>query len=83
MGKYKIVVDGYIVCVGIGDRGTPITEEEYRAILLAVDNRPEDTEDTIFKLNEELEWEECERPPIPEPDLTDSEIIDIIFGGAE
>ena len=83
MGKYKLIEDGYLLCIGIGDRGTPITDEEYDTILAVILTKPEDTEETYFRLKENLEWEECERPPIPEPEPTPDEALDFLFGGDE
>lgn len=80
MGKYKLIEDGYLLCIGIGDRGTPIMDEEYETILAVILTKPEDTEETYFRLTENLEYVECERPPIPEPEPTPEEALAILLG---
>lgn len=66
---YKVIEENYIVGIGessaIGDN-TEITLEEYNSILEVVRNKPQDTEDTIYKLNVDLEYVPTDRP-IEEP----------------
>lgn len=51
----KIVVDGYIV--SIGNNGKEITEEEYTAILEAINSKPTAPIGYTYKLKDNLEWE--------------------------
>lgn len=54
----KIVVDGYIV--SIGNNGKEITDEEYTAILEAINSKPTAPIGYVYKLKETIEWELCE-----------------------
>lgn len=83
MKYYKQVSDGYIVCIGTGG-GTEITEEEYNTILDVIHNKPHRTETTDYRLRKDLTWEEYPiDPPDPDPEIDDSELLDILMGGAE
>lgn len=85
MKKYKIENDGYILSIQVGGGGTPITDDEYNAILAAIYNCPEAPEGYGCRLKTDLTWELYELPPEPEPDpdaeITDSEALAIITGG--
>lgn len=76
MSYFKCVNGGYITCIGKGNIGTSISEEEYNAILAIVRSKPaKDGYD--FRLKEDLTWEEYEvEPPedAPEEELTAEEI---------
>ena len=81
--KYKQIEDNILVAIGestaIGEEQTEITAEEYNNILSAIQNKPEDTETIIYKLNAEtLEYEPYDRPEEPEPIETDPTIDSII-----
>ena len=70
--KYKQIEDNILVAIGeskaIGENQTEITEDEYNTILSVIQNKPEDTETTIYKLNAEtLEYEPYDRPEEPTP----------------
>ena len=80
---YKQIKDNILVAIGeskaIGEEQTEITAEEYNNILSAIQNKPEDTETIIYKLNAEtLEYEPYDRPEEPEPIETDPTIDSII-----
>lgn len=62
----KIVLDGYIVSVG--NKGNEITEEEYGAILEAIENKPTAPIGYTYKLKDTLEWELCEAEASTEED---------------
>lgn len=83
--KNAYIEDGYILSVQIGGGGTPITDEEYNAIIEAIQNRPNSPEGYSYRLKTDLTWELCELPPEPEPDpdaeISDSEALAIITGG--
>ena len=83
MTRYFEINDGtYILSYGIGGHGgTEITEERYNAILSAVASMPQDTETMSHRLKVDLTYEPIEIEPIEE-DLTDSEALNIILGGA-
>ena len=82
MRKYKIVAGGYILCIGIGYMGTPISDEEYGKILDMLQNSPVAPEGWAYRLTEGLQWELYELPAAdPDPELTAEEALDIILGG--
>ena len=81
--KYKQIEENILVAIGeskaLGERQTEITEDEYSHILEVIQNKPEDTETTIYKLNAEtLEYEPYDRPEEPEPIETDPVVDSII-----
>lgn len=83
---YYMNVDGeYIASVQVGGGGTPITEEEYNAIIDVIQNAPEAPEGYDYRLKTDLTWELYKLTPEPEPDpndeITDSEALSIILGG--
>ena len=85
MRYYKIVEDGYITGIGKGSCGEEITAEEYESLMTIIRNRP--TADTGFdyKLKEDLTWELYECPVIERDneEISDSEALNIIVGGAD
>ena len=62
MRYYKIISDGYIFAVGVGNGYIEITETEYNEILTAIDNMPIAQQGCDYKLKEDLTWELCEIP---------------------
>ena len=83
MKYYKYIEDGYILAVGTGGAGEEITEEEYNEIMVAIYNKPKRTETTDYHLRTDLTWEEYEvEPPEPDDEITDTELVDILLGGA-
>lgn len=83
MAHWKFIDNGYVVAIGKGKGNTEITETEYNTILNVIHNKPEATVMTDYRLREDLTWEAYEvDPPEPEPELTDTEALAIILGGA-
>ena len=81
--KYKKIEENILVAIGesktIGEGQTEISENEYNNILSVIQNKPEDTETTIYKLNAEtLEYEPYDRPEEPVIEPTDPTIDSII-----
>ena len=84
MRFYEIIQDGYILAIGTGNGGTEITESEYNAILDIIHTKPAATETTDYRLKTDLTWEQyAVDPPDPDPDIDDSELLDILMGVAE
>ena len=84
MKYYKIVENGYLIAIGTGESsGEEITKEEYDNIMTIVCNRPEVGENVGCRLKTDLTWELYERPIVEDtdPDISDSEALDIILGG--
>lgn len=79
---YKLVEDGYIVCIGTGGMGEEITEAEYSEIMTAIASKPQRTETTDYRLKTDLTWEQYEvDPPEPSDEIDDSEALEILLGG--
>ena len=75
--------DKYIVSFGNGPGGQEITQEEYAALLRALERKPAPTATTDYRLKEDLTWEEFEVEPEPEPEPDDfdkAEAYDILIG---
>ena len=86
MRYYKILQDGYILSIGKGAGGEDLTELEYTQILDSIRNKPTAPDGYDYRLKSDLTWERLELSVTPEdadPDLTDSEALAIILGGAE
>lgn len=84
MRYYVLTAVGYILSVGTGIGGAEISEAEYNTVLDAIRSKPKGTETTDYRLREDLTWEEYEiEPPDPDPDIDDSELLNILMGGAE
>ena len=80
--KYKTVENGYIITIGTGNGQIPITEEEYKEIINALNNKPEHKNSVGLRLRDnDLAWEEYQLPPAPEPEPDAEEILDILLGG--
>lgn len=64
MRHFKIVENGYISFIGIGElTGETISQEEFNILESIVLNRPADTETHYYKLRADtLEYEAIERP---------------------
>ena len=81
--KYKQIEDNILVAIGeskaISENQIEITPEEYNTILSVIQNKPEDTDTIIYKLNAEtLEYEPYDRPEEPIIEPTDPTIDSII-----
>lgn len=83
MRYYKVITNGYINMVGTGAGGTEITESEYNEIMTAIHSKPEATETMDYQLKADLTWETYEVEPVTDPDIDETEALDIILGGAE
>ena len=81
--KYKQVNDGYIIIIGVDCGGIEISDDEYNDIMAIIHNKPQETDTIGYRLKTDLTWEQYEKEPQPEPDLDDSELIDILLGAAE
>lgn len=77
----KHLSDSYILAVGTGAGGTEITETEYNQILAVIRAKPPRTEIEDYHLREDLTWEAFAVEPLPEPELDDSEALEILLGG--
>ena len=85
MRYYKIITDGYLVAVGSGSGGAEIAEAEYNNLLEIIHNKPIAESGYDYRLREDLEWELYELPIIPTEDeeISDTEALNIITGGAQ
>lgn len=85
MRYYKMIIDGYLVAVGSGSGGTEIAEAEYNNLLEIIRNKPIAESGHDYRLREDLEWELYELPIIPTEDdeISDTEALNIITGGAQ
>lgn len=84
MRYYKEIAGGYVSAVGVGLNDTEITEDEYNEILSIIHNKPTPPSGYDYMLRADtLEWELVELPPMPEPELTDEEALEILLGGGE
>lgn len=82
---FKITNNGYILGIGKGNAGTPISEAEYNEIMAVIAMKPETSVTVDYRLTESLEWEAyTPEPPKPyvEPDDPD-EVVDILLGVSE
>ena len=64
MRYYKIIDNVYILGIGTGAGGTEITQEEYDAIMSAIQSRPSDTNMTGYRLTTALTWESYEKESV-------------------
>lgn len=81
---FKVVENGYIDGFGTNgnDETTAITESEYAKLQAAFRTMPAPKEGYVYRLREDLTWEEVEAPP-EDPDVDDAEAFGLLFGGAE
>lgn len=84
MQFYKQIVDGYITLIGTnGSADAEITESEYNEILAVIHDKPKATETTDYRLREDLTWEAYPiDPPDPDPEIDETELLEILMGGA-
>ena len=85
MRYYKMIIDGYLVAVGSGSGGTEITAEEYAELLNIIRSKPVTSEGYDYLLKADLTWELYELPPMPieDEEISDTEALNIITGGAQ
>lgn len=63
--------------------GEEITETEYNDILSILRSRPEAPEGYAYRLTKDLVWEQYELPPEEnDPELSETEMLEILLGGA-
>lgn len=83
MRYYIEIIQGYISSIGTGFSGVEISEVKYNELLTTIRNRPTPPPGYDYWLRADtLEWELVELPPMPEPELTDEEALEILLGGA-
>ena len=80
MRFYKIISEGYILYVGVGEGGIEITETEYNGIMEIIRNKPEETSKVGYRLKTDLTWEQYEKQPEPEPEPDADELLNILTG---
>lgn len=75
----------HIIAIGTGAGGTEITETEYNDIMAIIQNRPS-ADGKGYRLKTDLTWEAYDLPPEPEPsdedELSDTQALNILLGGA-
>lgn len=78
MRYYKIINNNYIIAIGTGNGGTEITKSEYNKIMSIIQNRPQETETTAYRLKDDLTWEPYEVESISDedPEPTEEERLD-------
>lgn len=85
MKYYKQIEDNYIISININGGGDEVNVDEYYNILSTIRNRPQ-IEGKGYKLKTDLTWEEYDLPSTPEPsdedELSDTEALNIVLGGA-
>ena len=86
MRYFKIISDEQIVAIGKGSSGAEITETEYNDILAIIRYCPTPPDGKGYRLKTDLTWEEYDLPPEPEPsdedELSDTQALNILLGGA-
>ena len=78
MRYYKIIYNGYIQRIGIGDGGIEISQEEYENLVQIINNKPVAESGYVYKLKENLAWELYELPIINFDEIADAEYNEIM-----
>ena len=81
---FKHIENGYITMFGQGKGAVTITKEEYDVLKETVRNRPTAPDGFDYRLREDLTWELYELPVAevdPDPEITDTEALEILLGG--
>ena len=73
MRYYKIIYNGYIGRIGIGNGGIEISQEEYENLVQIINNKPVAESGYVYKLKEDLSWELYELPIINFDEITEKE----------
>ena len=75
----------HIIAIGTGAGGTEITKVEYDKIMSIIQKRPS-ADGKGYRLKADLTWEAYDLPPEPEPsdedELSDTQALNILLGGA-
>lgn len=75
----------HIIAIGTGAGGTEITKVEYDKIMAIIQKRPS-ADGKGYRLKADLTWEAYDLPPEPEPsdedELSDTQALNILLGGA-
>ena len=82
---FMTVSGGYVESYGAASAEvqTAVSEETYNLISERISEKPAAPDGFAYKLRADtLEWELVELPPMPEPELTDEEVLEILLGGA-
>ena len=86
MRFFKIIQNYSVTAIGTGPGGTEITESEYNDIMAIIQSCPK-AEGKGYRLKTDLTWEEYDLPPKPEPsdedELSDTQALNILLGGAQ
>ena len=83
MKYFRNIQDDYITALSTGSGGEEITQEEYEHILSLVRSCPKADTGYQYRLKTDLTWELVEMPPEDtDPEISESEALDIILGGA-
>ena len=85
MNYKKVVIDGHILGIGETPGNGNISGAEYARLTSVLKNKPEAPEGFYYLLRDNDEtWELLPiDPPDPDPELDDSEALDILLGGDE
>ena len=85
MRYYKMIIDSYLVAIGNGSGGTEITADEYAELQNIIRTKPVASEGYDYRLKADLTWELYELPPMPieDEEISDTEALNIITGGAQ
>lgn len=82
MKYFKNIQDNYIAALSTGSGNEKITQEEYEHILSLVRSCPKADTGYQYRLKTDLTWELVELPPEDtDPEISESEALDIILGG--
>ena len=76
MRYYKIIYNGYIGRIGVGNGGIEISQEEYENLVQIINNKPVAESGYVYKLKEDLSWELYELPIINFDEITEQEYIE-------
>ena len=75
----------HIIAIGTGAGGTEITKVEYDKIMAIIQKRPS-ADGKGYRLKADLTWEAYDLPPEPGPsdedELSDTQALNILLGGA-
>lgn len=83
MKYFRNIQDNYIAALSTGSGGEEITQVEYEHILSLVRSCPKADTGYQYRLRTDLTWELVELPPEDtDPEISESEALDIILGGA-